>query len=119
MTTDMTKGSPLKQMLIFSIPFLIGNIFQQFYNIADTVIVGRTLGELAYGAVGSTGSIVNCFVGVITAFCSGCSIILAQFFGAGDLEKVKKSFAQSISLLVVITIPFSFILTLLTKPMLV
>lgn len=119
MTTDMTKGSPLKQMLIFSIPFLIGNIFQQFYNIADTVIVGRTLGDLAYGAVGSTGSIVNCFVGVINAFCSGCSIILAQFFGAGDLEKVKKSFAQSISLLVVITIPFSFILTLLTKPMLV
>ena len=58
MKRDLTTGSPAKQILLFAIPFLIGNLFQQFYNIADMVIVGRTLGTLAYAAVGSTGSLV-------------------------------------------------------------
>lgn len=58
MVTDLTKGNPAKQIFIFSIPYLIGNLFQQFYNIADMVIVGRTINSLAYTAVGATSSLV-------------------------------------------------------------
>ena len=55
---DMTQGSPIKLIIMFTIPLLIGNIFQQFYNMADTLIVGRTIGVNALAAVGSTGSIL-------------------------------------------------------------
>ncbi len=118
MTNDLTKGSPLKQILFFSIPFLIGNLFQQFYNIADMVIVGRTLGSLAYAAVGSTGSIVWFASGAIQSLTVGFSVIIAQNFGACDFERVKKSFASSIKLCAIITVPFSVICMLLAKPML-
>ena len=84
MTNDLTKGAPLKKILLFSLPFLIGNLFQQFYNIADMVIVGRTLGSLAYAAVGSTGSIVWFASGAVQALTVGFSVIIAQAFGAGD-----------------------------------
>ena len=57
---DMTQGSPIKLIIMFTIPLLIGNIFQQFYNMADTLIVGRTIGVNALAAVGSTGSILFC-----------------------------------------------------------
>ena len=57
MTNDMTKGSPIKLILSFMVPLLIGNIFQQFYNMADTIIVGRTISVEALAAVGATGSI--------------------------------------------------------------
>ena len=55
----MTSGSPLKQIFLFAIPFLIGNLFQEIYNIADMIIVGRTIGSLAYAAVGSTSSLMT------------------------------------------------------------
>ena len=57
MTNDMTKGSPMRLLLAFSIPLFIGNVFQQFYSMADTVIVGRTIGVQALAAVGATGAI--------------------------------------------------------------
>ena len=57
MTNDLTRGSPAKQILFFTIPLLIGNLFQQFYSMADTMIVGRTIGVEALAAVGATGSI--------------------------------------------------------------
>ena len=60
MTKDMTTGSPLRIILLFSIPVLLGNLFQQFYNMVDTIIVGRYLGEEALAAVGSTGCDVSC-----------------------------------------------------------
>ena len=82
MTTDLTKGSPFKQIFLFSIPFLIGNLFQQFYNVADMVIVGRTLGADAYAAVGATGSLVWFASGAIQALTIGFSTVTARYFGA-------------------------------------
>jgi putative MATE family efflux protein len=115
MTNDLTKGAPLKKILMFSIPFLIGNLFQQFYNIADMVIVGRTLGSLAYAAVGSTGSIVWFASGAVQALTVGFSVIIAQAFGAGDEERVKKAFAHSIKLSAVISAIISISGTLLSR----
>lgn len=118
MTADLTKGSPLKQILWFSVPFLIGNLFQQFYNIADMVIVGRTLDSLAYTAVGATGSLIWFASGAVQSLTTGFSVIAARYFGANDEEKVKQTFAASIRLLAIISVVVSVICVLCARPML-
>lgn len=96
MTKDMTSGNPAKLILFFALPLIAGNIFQQFYSMADTVIVGRTIGVNALAAVGCTGSLTFFIIGFIMGFTTGLSIITAQRFGARDEEGVKKSFAAGI-----------------------
>ena len=118
MTTDFTKGSPLKQIFLFSIPFLIGNLFQQFYNIADMVIVGRALDPAAYGAVGSTGSLVWFASGAIQALTTGFSVVTARCFGAQDDEGVKRRFAVSIKLSAIISVLMALVCTLFARPFL-
>lgn len=118
MTTDLTRGSPLKRIFFFAMPFLIGNLFQQFYNIADMVIVGRTLGNLAYAAVGSTGSLVWFASGAIQSLTVGFSVVTAHHFGSGDEEKIKQSFASAIKLSAVISVALSLICVLCAHPML-
>ena len=118
MTTDLTRGSPLKRIFFFAMPFLIGNLFQQFYNIADMVIVGRTLGNLAYAAVGSTGSLVWFASGAIQSLTVGFSVVTAHHFGSGDEEKIKKSFASAIKLSAIISVAMAITCVLLAHPML-
>lgn len=118
MATDLTKGSPLKQIFFFSIPYLIGNLFQQFYNIADMVIVGRTISPEAYAAVGSTGSLVWFTVGAMQSLTVGFSTITARHVGASDPEGIKRSFAASIKLTALIALLMSVVCTLLCRPML-
>ena len=90
MTRDMTTGSPLKSILRFCVPLLIGNLFQQFYNLADSILVGRILGLNAFAAVGTTGALSFLILGFATGSCSGLAIPIAQSFGAGDLESVRR-----------------------------
>lgn len=118
MTTDLTKGSPLKQIFLFSIPFLIGNLFQQFYNVADMIIVGRTLDPSAYTAVGATGSLVWFASGAVQALTVGFSTVTARYFGARDAEGVKKSFAASIKLSALISVVLALVCTLFARPIL-
>ena len=118
MTTDLTRGSPLKRIFFFAMPFLIGNLFQQFYNVVDMVIVGRTVGTLAYAAVGSTGSLVWFASGAIQSMTVGFSVVTAHHFGSGDDEKVKKSFAGAIKLSAIISIALSVIYVLCARSML-
>ena len=94
-TADLTKGNPTKLIFFFAIPYLIGNLFQQFYNMADTVIVGRILGMNALAAVGATGSIVWLTTGSIQGLTTGFAAITAQRFGANDIPGIKKSFGIS------------------------
>lgn len=103
MTNDLTKGKPAKLIFFFAIPYLIGNLFQQFYNMADTVIVGRILGMNALAAVGATGSIVWFAMGSIQGLTTGFAAITAQRFGANDPDGIKKSFGISIVLSAVFT----------------
>lgn len=91
MELDMTKGSPFRLLVKFLIPILIGNIFQQFYNMADAVIVGRFVGIQALAAVGATGTIMFLILGFMMGLSSGFTVLTAQRFGAGDIEGVKKS----------------------------
>lgn len=90
MTKDMTSGSPMKLVLNFSIPLIFGNLFQQFYSMVDTIIVGRFLGTNALAAVGSTGSINFFILGFCLGICSGFAIPVAQRFGSKDFQDLKR-----------------------------
>ena len=77
MTNDMTKGNPTKLILLFSIPLLIGNIFQQFYTMADTMMVGKILGVQALAAMGATSALSNLMIGLISGIAMGVTILIA------------------------------------------
>ena len=98
MAKDMTTGNPLKLILLFSIPVLLGNIFQQFYNMVDTIIVGRFLGEDALAAVGSTGSIVFLVLGFAMGIAQGFGVMISHAFGARDERRLKHYVAVSLIL---------------------
>lgn len=118
MTKSMTQGNPAKLIFLFAFPLIIGNIFQQLYSMADTLIVGRTLGVNALAAVGCTGSITFFFLGFVMGFTSGLSIITAQRFGANDMEGVKRSFATSLLLCLGLTLLLTIGSFFYTKPIL-
>ncbi len=89
MERDMTKGSPLKHILLFTIPVFLGNLFQQFYNIVDAIIVGRLLGENALAAVGCTGSIMFLVVGFALGMTQGFGIGISRAYGQKDFKRLK------------------------------
>ena len=95
MTMNMTEGSPLALLSIFSLPLLIGNLFQQAYNLADSMIVGQMLGANALAAVGATGPISFLFFSIFNGISGGCGIVTAQFFGAREDEQVCKAIVNS------------------------
>lgn len=98
MTKDMTEGKPLKLILAFSIPLLIGNIFQQFYSMVDSIIVGQFVGEEALAAVGATGSMVFLVIGFCNGIASGFGVMISQAFGAGDQKRLRNYVAVSLML---------------------
>ncbi len=118
MTNDMSKGNPARLIVSFMLPVLAGNIFQQFYNVVDSVIVGQFLGVNALAAVGSTGSVVFLVWGLVTGLTSGFSVILAQQFGAGDKKGLCRYEGASVWLCGVIGILMTVILMLGLNPIL-
>lgn len=118
MMMDMTKGKPWRLILLFSVPLLIGNIFQQLYSMVDTIIVGRFVSVEALAAVGSTGAMSFLIIGFVMGITSGFSVITAQRFGANDEAGVRRSVATSIVLCVLFTIVLTIIAMLGAKPML-
>ncbi len=104
MTKDLTKGSPFKLILFFMLPVLLGNIFQQLYNMADTLIVGHTVSTDAMTGVGSTGSITFLIIGFASGLTAGFAVRTSQRFGARDEEGVKKSVAVSLELCLLLTL---------------
>lgn len=116
---DLTQGSPVKLIIAFTLPLLIGNLFQQFYNMADTFIVGRTIGVNALAAVGSTGSIMFFVLGFVMGMTAGLSIVTAQRYGAGDIEGIRKSVGASALISLVFTVVLTVLSVIFTKPVLV
>lgn len=110
MTKDMTQGSPMKLILGFSVPLLFGFLFQQFYSLVDTVIVGRILGTDSLAAVGATGSVNFLIIGFCMGVCSGFSIPVAHKFGARDFGDLRRYVANCVWL----SLGFAAVLTLLT-----
>jgi len=110
---NMTQGSPLKHIVKFAIPLLIGNLFQQFYSLVDAFMVGQFIGVHALAAVGSTGALFFLFMGFIWGSCGGLSVITAQRFGAGDMEGMRRSVVHGL----VLGIFYAVILTAITVPL--
>lgn len=118
LTKDMTTGSPVKLILLFSIPLLIGNIFQQFYSMVDTIIVGRFVGVDALAAVGSTGSMSFLINGFVVGLTSGFAVLISQKFGAKDEIGLKKATASTIVLSLIATIIVTIISMIFARPLL-
>ena len=98
MKNDMTNGSPLRLMILFTIPVLIGNVFQNVYNLVDSVIVGQFLGVNALAAVGMTGTLTFLVFGWVNGMASGFGILLAQSFGASDEKRLRHYTVMSVYL---------------------
>ena len=101
---DMTLGSPIKRIMEFSIPMLIGNIAQQLYNTADSVIVGHYVGDNALAAVGSASPILNLLLALFVGISTGAGIIVSQSFGAKDRDRISKGIGNCIALTFIATI---------------
>lgn len=95
---DLTKGKPMKQILLFLLPILIGNVLQLTYSLVDTRVVGSVLGDTALAAVGSTTSLSTMVIGFLQGLTNGFAVIVARFFGAGDEKGLKRSVAVSVAL---------------------
>lgn len=104
----MTEGNIVKLLVNFTLPLLVGNLFQQFYNMVDTWVVGNFVGDNAFSAVGTVAPILNLYIFLFTGFANGGAVIVSQFFGAKDKENVKKS----VHTMLVITIAFCIVLSI-------
>ncbi len=118
-TKDMTVGSPLKLILGFAVPMLMGLIFQQVYSLVDTIIVGQFLGVSALAAVGATGSINFLIVGFCLGVCSGFALPVAQRFGAKDYDGLRKYVGNSAILSAIIAIIMAVSTVLLCRNILI
>ena len=101
---DMTQGNPNKLILRFAMPMIIGNIFQHVYNIVDTIVVGKFVGTNALAAVGSSFSIIVFINSIIIGLCMGSGVVLSQFYGSKDIEKLKKAIISSFIFIMAITV---------------
>lgn len=93
---DMTQGTISTQLIRFSIPLILGNLFQLTYNAVDSIIVGRFAGKGALAAVGTANPVMNIVILGITGICIGASVLMSEFFGAGDQEKLKKEISTTL-----------------------
>lgn len=103
METKLTEGRPLKLIIRFILPLLLGNVFQQMYNMCDTIIVGRCVGDDALAAVGATGTIFFLVMGICNGMATGFTVLTSQRYGAGDHEGVKLSVTNGIFLSVILS----------------
>ena len=114
-TRDLTVGSPMKLILSFMLPLTFGLLFQQFYSMVDTVVVGKFLGVDALAGVGSTGSINFLVLGLCNGVCAGFAIPVAQKFGQKDFEGLRRFVGNMIWLSTVIALMVTLVTTLLCR----
>lgn len=119
MEQDMSRGNPTRLILLFFLPLIGGNLFQQFYSMVDTIIVGRFLGVKALAAVGSTGGVTFFVLGFLVGLTAGFSAIISQKFGAKDANSMKKAVAMSILTAGAVSLVVSTLAVMLCKPLLV
>lgn len=113
---NLTEGKPIKLILLFTVPILIGQIFQLLYNLVDTRIVGQILGKEALAAVASTTSLSDLLITLIYGVTNGFAIITASFFGAKDEKNLEKSIAGTFSLGILISVILSVFCLIFLDP---
>ena len=111
---DMTKGAILPQILLFALPLILGQLFQQLYNTFDTWCVGNFVGKNSFSAVGTVGSITNMLIGFAGGFSTGAGVVISQYYGSGDKENVRKSVHTFILFMFILSIALSLLGVALT-----
>lgn len=107
MAADMTKGSVPKHLTSFAIPLILGNVFQLTYNAVDSIIVGRFVGRDALAAVGTSSPIMNIVTFFLIGICTGTSVLMSEYYGAKDLDKLKREISTSM----IVGVLFSLVIT--------
>lgn len=115
---DMTEGTPWKRIIEFAVPMLIGNIAQQFYNTADSIVVGKYVGDNALAAVGSAGPILMLLLVLFVGVSTGAGIMVSQYYGAKDREKLSKTIGVCITLTAIASLIIMVIGPLVARPLL-
>lgn len=118
MTNDMTTGSPVKHLIRFALPILLGNLFQQLYSVVDGMVLGRGVGVDALAAVGSTDAVNSFVLGFITGLTHGYSILIAQRFGAGDHPGIRRTAANAACLALVSSAVITLFSLISSRPLL-
>lgn len=111
---DMTQGDILRHIVVFALPLLAGNVFQQLYNMVDTIVVGQFVSNEAFAAVGSVGPIINTLIGLFLGFSSGAGVVVSQYYGAKQGENVKKTVHTSILVTLILVVIFTAVGILIT-----
>ena len=117
-TTDMSVGHPIKIILIFAIPLLIGALFQQVYNVVDTMIAGHLIGDEAISAIGSTSALYALIVNLALGLNTGYSVLMSRAFGAKDDDLLKRKIAFSFVFNILLGLILTVISLILLKPLL-
>ena len=117
MNRDLTQGPVTKSMLLFALPMILGNLLQQFYNVADTLIVGQFLGSTALAAVGSSYTLMTFLTSILLGMCMGSGAVFSIRFGEGDLPRLKNSLSLSFLLIGGFTVALNVAVFLLIDPM--
>lgn len=115
---NLLEGSIIKSMILFAIPFLISNIFQQLYNTVDTIIVGHSLGEVSLAAIGASAPIYNLLVGLALGIGSGMGIVIGRNYGSRDENLLKRTIAATLVISVIVALLFTILSLLLLMPLL-
>lgn len=118
MTKDMTTGRPAKMIFHFTLPIFIGNVFQQFYSMADTIIVGKFVGNSALAAVGACGTLTFLILGFLIGMTAGFTVVTAQHYGAGNQTAMRRSVVSAMFLSAVVSVLFTVLSMLLMKDVL-
>ena len=117
MNRDLTRGPVTKGMLLFALPMILGNLLQQFYNVADTLIVGQFLGATALAAVGSSYTLMTFLTSILLGMCMGSGAVFSIRFGEGDQARLKNSLSLSFLMIAAFTVVMNLAVFLLIDPM--
>ena len=98
MIRDMTRGNVTRHLVSFSVPIILGNLFQLAYNAVDSIVVGRFAGTGALAAVGTANPVMNIIILGVSGLCIGASVLMSEYFGARDTEKLRREFAATLFL---------------------
>jgi putative MATE family efflux protein len=115
---DMTEGPILRQLIAFALPLMLGNVFQMLYNTVDSVIVGNFVSKQALAAIGATTMIVNLFVFFFNGFSIGAGVVIGQYFGARDMEKLHDAIETTMAATFILSLLFSLLSIVIVDPML-
>ena len=115
---DMTQGNILRHLISFAFPLLVGNIFQQLYNMVDTWVVGRYVSNEAYAAVGTIGPIINLLIGFFLGLSSGAGVVISQYYGAKRYDDVRRTVHTAITMTLIMGVLFTGVGLVMTPYML-